>query len=503
MTAMLVASAATMVLVVYGFGLRSEPPEGPAVARAFHSLTSRESILPMGVAGGLMLSGHISGPIIGNVLEEMAPIVVLILAFAVISGGIERSGFFRYVTARALANCRGSVNRLVISIFMLTCALTYFLSNDIVILIMTPIMLEICQKTGLRERRIILLISCFIAANTLSMGLLFGSPTNIIVAVATETGFIQYLTLMALPTLMAVTTSLLVICMTMYLTGRRDARSLAYLHQYIPQPEFHHGMTLWLAGFALAVAGYSLRLALGLSFHWVSVPVLLLAGYGVSVTNARGMTLGSPSAQEVADVLANLPLCIIGFAISFFMVAFALAGEIPVEAFIAWLNGLPYFLQTAVTMLLTSALVNTINDLPSAATISLLLTEADNTLITQASLSALNIGCYLTPIGALAGIIFFHMLRKDAERLGTGMPTPLHLLRIGGINFIVVTLVTCTTIPGYHAAVSLAQRGVLPTAMAETEAAISISIGATVLIAVLSILAVLLRVMLRRKPLEE
>ena len=175
LTAILAASAATVLLIVFGFRPRTSTNSHPA-ARAVRSLTSRESVPPHRTRSRAVRLGHVNTLTVRTVVQETVPIVVLILAFALISAGIDRSGFFRYVTALTLQHSRGSINRLVISIFLLSSTLTYFLSNDIVILIMTPIALDICRQPGLEDARRILPLTCFIAANTSSMGLLFGSP---------------------------------------------------------------------------------------------------------------------------------------------------------------------------------------------------------------------------------------------------------------------------------------------------------------------------------------
>ena len=501
LAALLIGSSATVALVVFGFPTPFASSSAPdsALWRIFQSLTSRESLLPLGLVTGMIWSGHISLSISEKVLNERVPIIVLILTFAIIAGGIGRSGFFYYVTTRTLLICRGSVPRLTISIFALAAGLTYVTSNDVVTLMMIPIVLEISRQPGLRDFRTILLIGCFIAANTLSMGLLFGSPTNIIVAVATGIGFPQYVSMMAVPTIVAGTTSLLLIALLTHLTVRRLGRVHCYAYDVDAQaePAFHYGMPLWVFGFAVVVAGYSYCLATGLSFYYVSVPAIIFAIYGISITDVSSMQFGRPTLRPVTDVIAGIPYGIIGFAISFFMVAFALVEAIPTEAIIRWLNTLPMAFQIAVTMLATAGLVNSINDLPAAATVSILLEQADNPLFIQSSLTALNIGCYLTPIGALAGIIFFHMLRQGSARYAMQVPKAVDLMKYGAVNFVSVTIMMCLILPGYNSARSLVIDGALPVGVNPTPAVVYIAVAICVFVAVVIALIVILRVTFR------
>ena len=90
---------------------------------------------------------------------------------------------------------------------------------------MTPVVLEAARQNGIKDARL-LLISQYIAANTLSMGLMIGSPTNLIVSQAGRINFVQYAVLMAKPTLAAAATSIMLLTAAVRLTtpGARGDR---------------------------------------------------------------------------------------------------------------------------------------------------------------------------------------------------------------------------------------------------------------------------------------
>jgi hypothetical protein len=73
-------------------------------------------------------------------------------------------------------------------------------------------------------------------------------------------------------------------------------------------------------------------------------------------------------------------------------------------------------------MLASGTLVNTMNDLPASALTGTVLERAefetpfDRALVVQGTLAGLNIATYVTPVGALAGIIWFDILRKECQR---------------------------------------------------------------------------------------
>lgn len=92
-----------------------------------------------------------------EVLMHKGDIIVMILAFAVLAYGIKESGYFKYAAYRVLEICSGSITRLTFYMFMLTSVLTFITSNDIVILVMTPIILELCRQSRIQDAQFLLL----------------------------------------------------------------------------------------------------------------------------------------------------------------------------------------------------------------------------------------------------------------------------------------------------------------------------------------------------------
>ena len=149
--------------------------------KVVETLTAREAIVPVGAMAGCLLFGYVSLASLEAAFSSKIEIIFLILTFAVISYGIKQSGYFKYAAFRVLEVCDGQVTRMTLYLFLVSSILTYVTSNDIVILVMTPIVIELCRQSHIHNARL-LLLGQFVAANTLSMGLLIGSPTNIIVS---------------------------------------------------------------------------------------------------------------------------------------------------------------------------------------------------------------------------------------------------------------------------------------------------------------------------------
>lgn len=149
---------------------------------------------------------------------------------------------------------------MILSMFILTSVITFFTTNDIVILLLTPIMVEISFQAGIRNAKL-LLLGQFIAANTLSMRLLIGSPTNIIIVDAMKIDFFTYFSIMIIPAVTAFTSSLLLIYITVKIAESRLPlfRGLEFEKSYeVPEnnsePELTSQMRDWLIIFGFFVA---------------------------------------------------------------------------------------------------------------------------------------------------------------------------------------------------------------------------------------------------------
>ena len=122
-------------------------------------------------------------------------------------------------------------------------------------------------------------------------------------------------------------------------------------------------------------------------------------------------------------------------------------------AILAWITGLPLAGNSIISMLGTAALVNVVNDLPASAIIGQAVSSFEPreglayTVFLQSVLASLNIGCYITPIGALAGIIWFHIMRREAEGLNIQLPTRMGMVVYGLIHFLATALILSVLIP--------------------------------------------------------
>ena len=122
---------------------------------------------------------------------------------------LDEVGFFRFLAKKATKAAGENQLWLFIVLLFMTAILTVFTSNDIIILTLTPFICFFCKNTNINP--LPYLVGEFAVANTWSMALIIGNPTNIYLATSANIGFIDYLKVMILPTIAAGVAEFLII----------------------------------------------------------------------------------------------------------------------------------------------------------------------------------------------------------------------------------------------------------------------------------------------------
>ena len=128
-------------------------------------------------------------------------IITLFFSMTILSIFLDEVGLFKYLAS--VASKRAGHNQILLFtiLYALTALLTIFTSNDIVILTFTPFICFFCKNSKINP--IPYLVAEFAAANTWSLMLIIGNPTNIYLATSANIGFFDYFKVMFLPTLAA------------------------------------------------------------------------------------------------------------------------------------------------------------------------------------------------------------------------------------------------------------------------------------------------------------
>ncbi|KAJ2159491.1 hypothetical protein GGF46_002987 [Coemansia sp. RSA 552] len=140
---------------------------------------------------------------------EPYSILILVFALAYICVSLDESGLLSYIAVKVTGRWGRNGRVLLLCFYALSAIMAVITNNDTVVLCLTPIICVFADTTGASAEPF--LIAMFVAANTASMALFIGNPTNIIVAEANDISFLSYSAWMGLPFLGAAAAGLVVV----------------------------------------------------------------------------------------------------------------------------------------------------------------------------------------------------------------------------------------------------------------------------------------------------
>ena len=337
-------------------------------------------------------------------------ILVLFISMTVLSVFLDEVGFFSFIAAKTLKAAKSSQFALFTGLYLTVALLTVFTSNDIIILTFTPFICYFAKNA--RISPVPYLFAEFIAANTWSMVLIIGNPTNIYLSTAGGIGFAEYLKVMILPTVAAgvVSYAVLILLFRKKLSERINASPCDA--QIKDKPLLVIGLIhLGLCTVLLAVSSYA-----GFEMWYVSL------GFAVSlfICTAVASALRKKRPDELGACLKRAPWQLIPFVLSMFVIILALKENGVIESIAGFLGNDFVVFKYGATSFLSS---NVINNIPMSVLFSSVTGTLEGTARTgaiYASVVGSNIGAFLTPIGALAGMMWSSILKNHGVQFSFG-----------------------------------------------------------------------------------
>ena len=227
---------------------------------------------------------------------------------------LDEAGFFRYLASAVMRRAGASQKRLFFLLYLSVSVLTVFTSNDIVILTFTPFICYFSKHAKIDP--IPYLIAEFVAANTWSMALIIGNPTNIYLAAGNGISFASYFGVMAFPTILSGGVSLLVLWMLFAKKLQQPIAAEAVSEHLSDKPTVTLGVVILGACIMALVLSSYLDISMWLvafvaciSLYACAVPELLMRHRGLGV---------------VVRSVKRAPFDVIPFVISMFVLVLAL-----------------------------------------------------------------------------------------------------------------------------------------------------------------------------------
>ncbi|MDE7105943.1 MAG: hypothetical protein K2O22_02125 [Anaeroplasmataceae bacterium] len=384
------------------------------------------------IAAGLLLACRqvswetIWSSFTANTSVNPLKILVLFISMTILSIYLDEIGFFRYIAVASAHKLKGSQMKLFFGFYALISILTIFTSNDIIILTFTPFICYYAKNTKINP--IPYLVLEFVAANTWSMALIIGNPTNIYLASALHIDFLSYLKVMILPAIIAATFSLFLL---FFIFRKSLKQPMEEFSEEIKKPNpilLILGLVhLFTTTVLLAIASY---------IHMEMWIIAISFASSLLIITTVYLLIRKEKMKILKLTLLRAPWSLIPFVLSMFILVLSLNEQgitQEIENFLLKLSPI-YAYGIAGTVA-----ANLINNIPMSVLFSNLLTHAPSTAI-YASVIASNIAAFITPIGALAGIMWMKLLKtydikfsfKDFTFYGCiiGIPTLLGALSI-------------------------------------------------------------------------
>ena len=352
------------------------------------------------LATGLAPIGEVWSQLTTNSTINPIKIIILFFSMTCLSIFLDEVGLFKFLANFAAKKAKNNQFALFTIFYVLTATLTIFTSNDIVILTFTPFICFFCKNSKINP--IPYLVAEFSAANTWSLMLIIGNPTNIYLATSANIGFFDYFKIMALPTFCAGLIEYGVLLLVFF---RRLRKPLTIVEEEV---HIENKVALFVGlGHLLTCLVF---LIISSYIHVEMWLISLICASSLLVFTLVMCLITKKDWNYLTGSLKKLPYPLIPFFLSMFVVVVALNYQGISEKLAELLS----YTNTIWTYGFSSFFVsNLINNIPMSILFS---NMCNNNMAVYASIVGSNIGAFLTPTGALAGIMFTNLVNEHETK---------------------------------------------------------------------------------------
>ena len=323
-------------------------------------------------------------------------IIVLFFSMTILSIFLDEVGLFKFLAKFAAKHAKNNQYALFTIFYFLTATLTIFTSNDIVILTFTPFICFFCKNSKINP--IPYLVAEFSAANTWSLMLVIGNPTNIYLATSVGINFFDYFKIMAIPTLVAG----LVEFAVLFLIFAHKLKTPLQINEEDVHIKNKVALVIGLLHLFTCLVFLIISSYINVEM-WI---ISLICASSLLISSIIMCLITKKNWNYITGSIKKLPYPLIPFFLSMFVIVVALntqgVSEKIAEALgnsnVIWTYGFSSFFAS-----------NLINNIPMSILFS---NMCSNKAAVYASIIGSNIGAFLTPTGALAGIMFTNLVNE-------------------------------------------------------------------------------------------
>ena len=371
--------------------------------------------------------GALGRALVADSAINPSKILILFISMTLLSIFLDELGFFRYLAGLALKRSGKSQRVLFVILYATVSILTVFTSNDIIILSFTPFVCYFAKNAKIDP--LPYLAAEFVAANTWSMALIIGNPTNIYLVTAAGGDFLSYLRVMLLPTLAAGA----IACLCLFLLFRKKLSAPITVEAKEVHIKDRLSLGVGIVHLVICTVILAIGSYIGIEMWLVSLLALCsLFAWSLDISLVRHVR---PSL--LAACLKRAPWELIPFVLSMFVIVEAFNVTGVTDAVFTLLGSSASVFKYGISSFLAA---NFINNIPMSVFYSAVLSSGSSGAgAVYATVVGSNLGACLTPIGALAGIMWSSILKEhglkfsylDFLRIGVTVAVPALLAALG------------------------------------------------------------------------
>ncbi|MDV6378113.1 arsenic transporter [Sporosarcina sp. GW1-11] len=374
----------------------------------------------------IIVTGIVSRVDLLDIFGKIGGASVTIISTIVMAVILESFGFFHWAAIKLAACSKQSGYRLYWNIQLLCFLMTLLFNNDGSILITTPILLLLLKNLQLKTaQQIPYLLSGALIATASSAPIGVSNIVNLIALKIVDMSLWMHTAMMFVPA----TIGLIFMSTLMFFVVRKklpktlpDVVSIenVFVKKYFKKLQqkrlFNNEKTRTIFMLKILIFVFFMRCMLFVA-SYINVPVEIVAVLGsVALLIWRWIQLGiSPW-----DILRKTPWNILVFAFSMYVIIYGLHNVGLTELLVSWSEPIVNQGLLSASLLMggmVSLLSNIFNNHPALMIGTITLTEMGIDPITLKTIYLANIigsdiGSLLLPIGTLASLIWFHILRK-------------------------------------------------------------------------------------------
>lgn len=377
------------------------------------------------------LSSAIDG-ITANTSVNPLKILALFLSMTLLSVYLGDAGFFDYIADTVFLKSKGGQLKLFLILYAVVSVLTIFTSNDVIILTFTPPICIFAKKAKISP--LPYLFGEFVAANTWSMMLIVGNPTNVYLAGSFGITFTEYLSVMWLPAIVGGITGL---CIILLLFRKQLLLPVSGRLQKELERSPVHKVKISRVPMIIAIVHLLICIILLAVADLIAVEmwlICLVLALSLTAFDLAYDLIVMHSATPVWRSLKKEPYELIPFVLSMFIIVLALKENGVTDALTNLLSsgtktdGISFTFLSALS-------ANLLNNIPMSVLFERIASGA-NLPAVYGSIIGSNVGAFITPVGALAGIMWNKILAKYDVKM------PFYKFVLYGAAVAIPTLVT-------------------------------------------------------------